>query len=212
MLLCALSDTHRGILPQIKPCDILILAGDILDVGRAQGSSLIDIYSSTDDLISWLKNQPATYKIYVPGNHDGAVSENRISMLRLLKPHCITLIGQELIINSIKIYGFPWTPKIGNWSWMYKRNSSSMKWAIDRIPNDTELLISHGPAKGILDNTYGCELLAEKINHMPKLRVHVFGHIHEQHGSRQVGNIAFYNVSIYNHISDTLNEPTYFTL
>lgn len=79
-----------------------------------------------------------------------------------------------------------------------------------RIPNDVEILMTHTPAFGILDQTRrgkkaGCPKLAERIEALESCRLHVFGHIHEAHGActrdRRVGDtdneLAFVNAALH---------------
>src|SRR5690606_28258558 len=57
----------------------------------------------------------------------------------------------------------------------------------DKIPNNVDILVTHGPPFGVLDKTYydnknvGCEILMQKIQ-MVRPVLHVFGHIHECRG------------------------------
>ena len=46
------------------------------------------------------------------------------------------------------------------------------------MPTEVDVLITHGPPKGILDNGNGSVALREAIE-MRKIRKHIFGHIHE---------------------------------
>lgn len=69
------------------------------------------------------------------------------------------------------------------------------------IPEDTDILITHGPPMGILDRVerdnqnVGCELLLEKIQEI-KPKINVFGHIHEGYGYISNGNTHFINASV----------------
>ena len=54
------------------------------------------------------------------------------------------------------------------------------------IPENTDILITHSPAYGILDFddgiNYGSEEILERLPSLPNLKAHLFGHIHAQHG------------------------------
>ena len=57
-----------------------------------------------------------------------------------------------------------------------------------KIPEDTEILLTHTPAHRILDETRkgvraGCGVLAERLKELERCRLHVFGHIHEARGA-----------------------------
>ena len=57
----------------------------------------------------------------------------------------------------------------------------------DLIPDDADIVVTHGPVHGILDETYhgsehvGCEVLARKIAKIKPI-LHISGHIHEARG------------------------------
>ncbi|EKM60034.1 uncharacterized protein PHACADRAFT_138454 [Phanerochaete carnosa HHB-10118-sp] len=84
------------------------------------------------------------------------------------------------------VYGSPWSPYFCNWAFNYERGLHAEA-LISKIAQ-TDILLTHGPPAGILDRTMtgdsvGCEALAARL---PRLqpRLHVFGHIHEDHGVR----------------------------
>jgi len=78
------------------------------------------------------------------------------------------------------------------------------KWKL--IPNDIDILITHGPPNGILDlvprkgwdeNT-GCEELRKKVEEIAafgRLKLHVFGHIHCGYGTAEEFGMKFVNAS-----------------
>ncbi|WP_226987416.1 metallophosphoesterase family protein [Parachlamydia acanthamoebae] len=93
-------------------------------------------------------------------------------------------------IHGIKIWGSPITPWFENWAFNRHRGDE-IKAHWDLIPSDTEILITHGPCYGILDEVkisrqwtrhVGCEELEKNI-HASQIKLHVFGHIH---GARNV--------------------------
>jgi hypothetical protein len=58
-----------------------------------------------------------------------------------------------------------------------------------RIPEDTEILLTHTPPYKILDQTWrgkeaGCQCLAARLRALKSCRLHAFGHIHDAHGAR----------------------------
>ena len=105
-------------------------------------------------------------------------------------------VGDE---REVKIYGSPWQPWFHDWAFNRLRGDQIQKhW--DLIPENTDILITHGPPFGALDatisgNHVGCENLAEVIEKIrPKL--HVFGHIHEGHGIVDRNGTVFVNASV----------------
>ena len=57
-----------------------------------------------------------------------------------------------------------------------------------KVPQDTELLLTHTPPHHIRDKTRkrvraGCAVLARRLKELESCRLHVFGHIHEARGA-----------------------------
>lgn len=88
--------------------------------------------------------------------------------------------------SGIEVYGAPWQPEFCNWAFnLYSESELKGKW--DLIPNSTDILITHGPPRMILDKTddgvfTGCAQLRDAIVERVKPRLHIFGHIHEGYG------------------------------
>ena len=79
------------------------------------------------------------------------------------------------------------------------------------IPKDTDVLITHGPPAGILDQTYegqhvGCADLRRYVS-MIKPKVHIFGHIHESYGREKKEGTVFVNASICTGSYRPINLP-----
>ena len=79
------------------------------------------------------------------------------------------------------------------------------------IPKATDILITHGPPFGILDETVsgmnvGCEDLLETIR-QTKVKLHVFGHIHEAYGVEESGGVKFVNASVLDFKYNQVNAP-----
>jgi len=166
------SDTHNFIPDNIPDGDIFIHAGDLL-LNRDDG---IDLF---DKAMEWIHNLPHKHKIIIPGNHDFYLLNNKVDTgdVHLLNETSITLEGY-------KFYGSPYTPMFYDWAFMYTPGSDN--WSA--IPDDTNVLITHGPAYGYLDYVpssgehSGCVALKERIKELPDIFAHVCGHIHEGYG------------------------------
>jgi Icc-related predicted phosphoesterase len=81
------------------------------------------------------------------------------------------------------------------------------------IPEGIDILITHGPAWGILDDVegnrnvhLGCELLADKIKQI-KPKIHICGHIHSGHGYYYDGHTHYFNASVLNEQYLYSNKP-----
>lgn len=186
----AISDTHahhEGL--ALPDGDILVHAGDCTRRG-----ALEDLEAFND----WLGRLPHRHKIIIAGNHDFCFERTPDESRRLVT-NAIYLQDEAIVIEGIKIWGSPWQPWFFDWAFnLYRGQPIAAKWAL--IPNDTQLLITHGPPAGILDRTYsdynvGCADLLERVLQI-KPRLHVFGHIHEAAGQREIRETTFVNASI----------------
>ena len=110
-------------------------------------------------------------------------------------------------IEGIRFWGSPITPEFCNWAFMREPRDIGRHW--DAIPDDTDVLITHGPPHGILDqcpDSVGCEQLLEAVKRVgPK--VHAFGHIHEGHGILEKDGTTFVNASIMDGRYRPVNAP-----
>lgn len=201
MKICMISDVHEQWDNLIIPtCDLLISAGDY----SYRGNPLV-----VAAFHRWLDKQPAAHVISVQGNHELWVEKN-FEEAKCLSPERIHFIAEGLIdIEGVKIYGSAVQPEFGGWAWNVARGEK-IKRHWDAIPEDVQILITHGPACGILDQTapwqprLGCEELRKRIFELKKLKLHVFGHIHGSSGEMDLEGIKFINASI----CDEDYEPT----
>lgn len=191
MKLVCLSDTH-GKFPAPKDLpegDVLLLAGDILsnfhwDREKDAQAQLIELRA-----LDGLLRQTSYRKILmIAGNHDFVFERLPRSVVLEGLQRITYLEGESIEIDGLKFHGHPWQPEFFNWAFNVKRKSDRMRELVARIPADTDVLISHGPPEGILDKPYrvkpcvGCEVLREKVDRMPNLKLMVFGHIHGCYG------------------------------
>jgi hypothetical protein len=104
-----------------------------------------------------------------------------------------------------KFFFSPYTPEFFEWAFNVKRGPDIKKYW-DQIPDDTEFLVTHGPPYGILDEVVpgdrkhlGCGELLKRVQNLPKLRYHAFGHIHGSRGVLQNSKgPLFINASVLN--------------
>lgn len=134
--------------------------------------------------LEWYENIPVKYKIYVAGNHDSSIERLFITREHFAEKSIIYLENDETTIEGLKIWGSPYTPTFGDWSFMKARDKISRIW--ETIPVNVDILIVHGPPKGIRDLSYNREGVLELCGDgalrkrceklIPKLVC--FGHIH----------------------------------
>lgn len=216
MKIVAISDTHnRHNKLVIPPCDILIHCGDWTSMGYK---------SEVEDFAKWINKQEAGYIIVVPGNHEKYLEDNLPDSLEWFVDHCPTahlLIDESIEIEGIKIHGSPVSPWFHDWAWNRSSNQINgysvrgkdffplpIKPHWDKIPDDVNILITHGPPYGILDETtyangdprpghLGCVELMNRIKELKDLDLHFFGHIHAPGGTeKHIDGVSYYNAAI----------------
>ena len=161
-----------------------------------------------------LTKLPHKHKLVVAGNHD-FLFERDPATARALFTHATYLEDEAVEIDGVRFYGSPYTPEFFNWAFMLPRGEAlRAKWS--RIPNDVDVLVTHGPPNKVLDLTVhgdhaGCEALAERVAEL-KPKLHVFGHIHEGYGIRDDGPTRYMNASICTFDYRPKNAPMVFEL
>lgn len=185
-----ISDTHNTTPASIPAGDILLHAGDLSQYGT---------FAEVQAQLAWLNSQPHPHKVVIAGNHDLLLDAAFVAGHpdRELDRHpgqhksdlnwgdvlylehgatCLEIQGKD---RSVRIFGSPWTPKFGSWAFQYDAGEPIWK---NAVPDDTNVLLTHGPPKGHLDDGgKGCaNLLAELWRTRPE--VVVCGHIHPGRG------------------------------
>jgi Icc-related predicted phosphoesterase len=199
--------------------DILIHAGDIMNSGYNKN----DIH----DFLYWfgsLKQYDA--KIFIAGNHDRMFENHPEEVQEWLNKHLkvehlqdeqLTLYGDgpngDMPEGNIRIYGSPWQPWFYDWAFNVERNSLKLAGKWEAIPDNTDILITHGPAFGSLDtvtgrpwDNLGCELLAERIERL-KPKIHICGHIHSGRGIEYKNGTLFINASVLDERYEYTQKP-----
>lgn len=102
--------------------------------------------------------------------------------------------------TEFTIYVSPYTPAFGDWAFAYKHHedrfneprhvaNGATSIATHPIPDTVDIIMTHGPAKGILDwrpeGNVGCKNLLQAVRRV-KPKMHCFGHIHESNGAEIV--------------------------
>jgi len=216
LTLVLISDTHtREKQISVPNGDVLIHCGDSCGHGH---------FWEFRNFLKWFGSQPHKHKLLIAGNHDRClVFDMDLCHAELKKyPEITYLEDTGVEIEGVKFWGSPWTPKFLNWYFMRPRGLGIKKhW--DLIPDDTDVLITHGPPIGILDKvephpdnpgtTAGCEELLKAVQRVKPL-IHVFGHIHGSYGVAKPKDevTSFYNVSTCTEEYQPTNPPVVLTV
>lgn len=220
MKLVVTSDTHeRHEYMTVPEGDVFIHAGD----GANNRAPALN-EKPLRECLAWIESLPFKHKIYVPGNHDTALEHRLIYAMEF--PGIHFLVHEELVIDGIKFFGSPYTPSFGT-GWSYNKARHKLHDVWSTIPDDTRVLITHGPPKGILDLTKnydgsyeqtGCSALYKRIKAL-NLDVHIFGHLHNEEGIYNAGQLkipsiktTFINASYVDLKYKYFNEPIIYNL
>lgn len=197
-----ISDTHNcNEQITVPDGDVLIHAGD---------ATIRGTIDEIERFNEWFANLPHEHKIFVAGNHDWLFEINQKAARRLLDPEIIYLQDDSVEIENLNFYGSPWQPCFYDWAFNLNRGAEiRAKWRL--IPADTNVLITHGPPHGILDETpagdrAGCEELLARVREI-KLKLHVFGHIHNGYGEAEKFGVRFVNASVCDEYYEPTNAP-----
>ncbi len=206
MKFICLADTHNQHDDfDVPDGDVLIVAGDFTMRGIPK-----EIRKFND----FLGSLPHEFKVVIAGNHDW-LFEREPKRAQELLTNCIYLEDSLTTIAGIKIYGSPWQPWFHDWAFNLQRGLPlKNKW--DLIPDDIDILITHGPPSSHGDVTLrgestGCVDLLDAIKRV-KPKYNIFGHIHEGYGTTMEGDTTCINASNVDFYYSPVNPPISFEL
>ncbi len=196
MRIVATSDLH-GALPEIPACDLLLIAGDVCpdflgqpiqadqgDRGAHRQAAWLDT-----TFRNWLEcggAAKARQVVGIAGNHD-FVFEHRFLVPRNLR--WVYLQDNTVDVGGVRVAGVPWVPNLPFWA--FHASGASMRLAYENV-EPCDILMSHGPPLGILDEApskYGSAAgehvgSPSAIEAIKRTRPEylICGHIHEGYG------------------------------
>lgn len=175
--LVCLSDTHNVHAElDVPDGDVLLHAGDFTGRGTEREVAAFG---------EFLAELPHPEKVIVAGNHD-FLFESDGARARELLGDVTYLQDAGATVCGLRVWGSPWQPWFHDWAFNLPRGAAiAEKWRL--VPAALDVLVTHGPPAGILDQTYrgprvGCEALREALTRI-RPRLHLFGHIHEDYGT-----------------------------
>ena len=232
-----ISDTHSKIdnttlslLPD--DCDVLIHAGDF---------TMLSSEAEIKEFNEYLGSIKSKFKhiVVIAGNHELSFDENTwnkggvlMSLVKLfnfrspfaqyltpvesrkLLTNCTYIQDETIELYGIKIYGSPWQPSHFSLAFNLPRGQVLLdKW--NRIPSDTDILVTHGPPLGVGDLVkgryrVGCAELLTTVKQRVQPKYHIFGHIHEDYGMWSDDKTVFVNASICDRKYNANHKPIVF--
>ncbi len=181
MKILHISDTHNHHrqLQDLPAADAIVHSGDFTLAGTE---------AEVIDFMEWFCDLPYKHKVFIAGNHDDCLFGADINGL---PDNCHYLYGNGVTIEGMKFFGIPMFVEddiSGNYTQM-----------LENIPSDTDILITHQPPYGILDEGdnihYGSKILRESIKQV-KPKYHLFGHIHELNGMKKTRDTIYSNAAL----------------
>ena len=164
--------------------DVIIHSGDISNNGTEE-----EIF----DFLNWFIKLPYLHKIFVTGNHDLCLwdAEGIVDL-----PESIHFLqDSEVEIDGFKFFGLAYNHQE------------------DKVPDNTDVIITHEPPVMILDRSAGTHWgnapLRNRIVEV-KPRYHLFGHAHDGYGILKQDGIVFSNAALLDDMNRLVRKPRLF--
>jgi len=225
MKITFISDTHgkhNQLSKDLPGGDILIHAGDFMNSGYYK-TEAIEFFNWFDAINNY------DTKVFIAGNHDRIMEDDPtwaqgyltgFKTIEYLQDDWMGLYfdgpNGDMPEENIRIYGSPWQPEFYNWAFNLPRTSETLMEKWNAIPDNTDILVTHGPPFGLLDipghgapMNVGCGMLRYRIDEL-RPKIHVFGHIHGSAGYYFNGHTHFINASVLNERYVYENKPLTF--
>lgn len=222
---CAISDLH-GYLPEVEPCDLVLICGDIVPLS-AQGSSRYTSRWYKRAFKTWAESLPCDKVIFIAGNHE-LHFPNHYEYYKKMFPNnskvtylCheeYTYLGSDG--KEYRIFGTPYCKEFGNWAFMLP--DRKLNEVFLDIPSNLDILITHDQPYN-----YGDVLLQEDCpwatgEHIGNValatailakapRYQFNGHLHSCDHNEIIINekTIHYNVSLKDESYQPVYEPLY---
>ena len=218
MKITLISDTHtrhHEITNDLPGGDLLIHSGDFMNSGR----NIEDIKS----FCKWFDSlDQYTHKVFIAGNHDRMFQEDPERAMEIVNSYKNITYLQDSWVEvgddneKCKIYGSPWQPWFYDWAFNLQRNGIGLAGKWEAIPEDTDIVVTHGPAYGMVDtvagrqyDNLGCELLRERLD-LIKPSIHTCGHIHTGYGHTLNEGTHYFNAAVLDERYEYEQKPKTF--
>ncbi|XP_067685660.1 UPF0046 protein C25E10.12-like [Haliotis asinina] len=200
-------ERHTDLSSMIPPGDVLLHVGDFT------------MYGSRGELYTFNQHYgslPHKVKLLIAGNHDSCLepvrkqtsfwgqpvmnSQETLQENRDMLTNFTYLQDAMVEVYGIKIYGAPWVPVCHSDAFTLQRGMPLLRrW--DLIPEDTDILMTHGPPVGYGDTLHngrsvGCVELLNTVRNRVRPKFHVYGHVHEGYGMYTDGQTVFVNAAM----------------
>ena len=188
MRIVQLSDTHgkHHLLNNLPEGDVIVHCGDFTEDGTEE---------EVLDFLNWFIDLPYSHKIFVTGNHDLCLWD--ADNIENLPDNMHFLQDKGITIDGVQFFGIAYNHPTGI------------------IPDNIDVLVTHEPPLGIMDETMGMnwgnpDILKRVSDIRP--RYHLFGHAHEASGITQNRDTIFSNGSVLDDAGELSFLPKVFDI
>lgn len=177
---------------------MVLHAGDV-----TSSRNTFENYKELLDFKEWFTVLNIKHKVMTAGNHDVCM-ERLPGAVDMMKEVCHVLLHDEVEIEGFKIFGSPYSPTFGK-GWAFNKSRSKIGQYWRQIPDDTDILVTHGMPYGIGDLTtdhesgkiipVGDTALLKRIKQVGP-QYAIAGHIHSfNSGNREIHNAGIYQLA-----------------
>ncbi len=198
-----ISDTHGQHDALLLPRgDMIVHAGDVTKGGTA---------GEVRDFLQWFSHLNYKHKIFIAGAHDHLFEEDPGMVRRMMPSNVVYLEESGVEIGGLKIWGSPYNPhRSGN---AFTRMKEEINGHWNKIPEDSNMVIMHTPAYGVLDENANGEHEGSKELLRRLVRVEptyfVCGHRHGERSYEYHYGIHFINASLANTENEIIHKPVF---
>lgn len=198
-----ISDTHgQHEDVELSRGNMIIHAGNITKNGT---------FSEVEAFLQWFAHLNYKYKIFIAGTHDHFFEDEPKLARRLIPAGVVYLEESGVEMGGLKIWGSPYNSDHDGNAFSLTEDKIIDHW--EKIPNDSDMVIIHTPAYGVLDENANGEhegskdLLRKLVRVEPKY--FICGHRQSTHGYEYRYGIHFINASVTNNEFKIAYKPVF---
>ena len=220
--ICAMSDMHGKLESNVKPCDLVLICGDIVPLALQRRTNEC-LEWLCESFVNWCNTLPCDKVVVIAGNHDFALESNGEFFKKKLNEQdkIVYLNCETYEYKGIVIYGTPLCKTFGRWAFMSSPIDQEAFYRHEMRGKKIDILMSHDSPYGASDILLqkdcvwadGSHIGNKALNALieetkPALMVH--GHLHStNHEMEKIGDCEVYCVSTLNEDYERAYEPLY---
>lgn len=225
MRLLCLSDMHGELRPydETYRADVAVIAGDVMPSatqyhgGHPYGLARQEAWFA-HTFVPWVQTLPVDHVVMTWGNHDH-LGEHPSRYRACLPSNVHVLVNESCVIDGIHFHGVPHTPRFHDWAFNMDDTPEGLGRAWAAVPDDTDILVSHGPPRGVVDWIRARGIRGERAGSHTQANwlksdatnrpfIVICGHLHAAGGHEGwCGDVRVLNVSIVNDDYRVVRNP-----